>query len=318
MSLVRDLTPTNLAEEKAKFFADFSYNPRFEYKKLVIRNQLTKYGLPKPAYLQLAQEIIDQAFNNRTEADIRNLEGPVISLGEAKKITQRYLEENQLQNVITVVWSKDFLSKASIYQNQLKFRLPIDYHRQEFLATLDHEIGTHALRRLNYVQQPFFNKKKQFGFSEYMFTEEGLASINGLINKNFKYAYKEAINYVMVDYAQRHSFSETFQYISKYINDKERAWMFVAKYKKGLYDTSKPSGFTKDLVYFEGLVQVCSYLKNNNYDSNHLYIGKIAWQDKEKAWQMNPNYQLLLPSFLKNKDAYREKTIELMTINKIF
>ncbi len=317
MSLVRDLTPINLITEKAKFFNDFSYNLRFEYKQLIIRNQLTKYGLPKTAYLGLAQEIVDRAFYNRTEVDIRNLEGPTIDLEKAKELTQRYLEESCLQNIINTTWSEDFVSKASIYRNQLKFRLPIDYHQQEFLATLDHEIGTHALRHINYTKQAFFNKKRRFGFSEYLFTEEGLASINGLINKNFKYAYKEALNYIMVDYAQRHSFAETFRYISKYIHNKERAWGFVVKYKKGLYDTSKPGGFTKDLVYFEGLIEISNYLKNHNYDPSHLYIGKISWQDEKKAWQMNPNYQLILPSFLQNKELYAKKIAQIIETNKL-
>ncbi len=282
MSLVKDLTPINLQQEKEKFFADFSYNPHFEYQKLIIRNQLTKYSLPKPKYLKLAQKILDRTFHNRTEKYIRNLEGPKITLKEAKKTTQQYLAENKLTDIIEAAWSQKFLSRAGFYKNQLKFHIPLNYRRQEFLATLDHEVGTHALRRINYVKQPFFNKKKKYGFSEYMFTEEGLASLHSLMKKNFKFDYVGALNYLGVKIAQKSSFAQTFTFFNKYLQDKSRCWKLTVKHKKGLYDTSKPGGFTKDLVYFEGLIQIGNYLKNNNYDPSNLYIGKIAWQDEKR------------------------------------
>ena len=61
MSLVRDLTPINLLEEKQKFFdQNCKYNPYFKYNNLATLDKLYKYGQPKPKYLALAQEILDK------------------------------------------------------------------------------------------------------------------------------------------------------------------------------------------------------------------------------------------------------------------
>ena len=52
MSLVRDLTPINLLEEKQKFFdQNCKYNPYFKYNNLATLDKLYKYGQPKPKYL---------------------------------------------------------------------------------------------------------------------------------------------------------------------------------------------------------------------------------------------------------------------------
>ena len=49
------------------------------------------------------------------------------------------------------------------------------------MGVLDHEIGTHYLRKFNESQQKWFKKKEHYKMSTCIATEEGLASIHGNI-----------------------------------------------------------------------------------------------------------------------------------------
>lgn len=317
MSLVQALTPINLQEEKQKFFdSNCKYNPQFKYKTLATLNKIYKYGKPKDEYLNLAKELLEKAFFNRTIKEIRSLEGENISKQKAQTMFNEFANANQLNNTIKLKCSEKFLGKASFYKNTLKLRMPLWHKEKEFLGTLYHEIGTHALRRINYLQQPFFLKKKQFEFKEYLYTEEGLASLHTLLARNFKIDYTGALNYVLCQEAQKKSFVEIFSLANQYLLDKERSWYYAVRHKRGLYNTEEGGGFTKDLIYFEGLIQVWQFLKNSNFDIEGLYLGKIAYEDIAKAREMNPDFIPLLPSFYsKNKNKYIEEIQEIAKIN---
>ncbi|KUK79007.1 MAG: DUF1704 domain containing protein, partial [Microgenomates bacterium 39_7] len=310
MSLVQDLTPINLEEEKQKFFdKNCKYNPQFKYKKLITSNMLFRYGKPKPNYLELAKELLEKAFHNRTEADIRKIEGEIIDLKKAKAMFNEYVIKNNLQKQIEMKCSQKFISKASFISNTFKVRLPIWHRKNEFAGTLNHEIGTHAIRRINYVQQPFYKKKVQLGFREYLYTEEGLASLHTLLGRKFKIDYTGALNYLSCQKAQELSFSDLFEFVTHYLEDQNRAWYYTFRHKRGLYDTNEGGGLTKDLVYFEGLIKVWLYLKDHSFDLRSLYWGKIAYEDINKAKEMNPHFEPLLPYFYTNNTEKYQQDI---------
>lgn len=311
------MAPINLAEEKKLFLKkNGKYNPQFKYSGLITMNKRNKYGQPKQKYLALAHKILDKTFNNQTECEIRKFEGDKISKKEAEQMLNDFLVKNQLDEIVQVSWSDNYLGKASFYKNKLKLKTPIWHRKAEFKGTLYHELGTHALRRINYIQQPFYKKKSQLGFSDYLRTEEGLAGLHTLLVKNFKLNYTGALNYVLSELAQKESFVKVFAFVSQYIKDEERAWLYAVKHKRGLYDTSEPGGFTKDLVYFEGFVEVIKFLQENNYDLKPLYIGKIAFEDIKKAWKANPDFEPQLPHFyFEDKKSYQHKVEEIAKAN---
>lgn len=319
MSLVQDVTPINLEQEKKKFFeSDFAYNPQFKYKSLVTKNKLLHYGRPKEEYLKLASQIVTEAFNNRTEAEIRAVEGEVLDREQAQSMIDQFLNKNDLSDLIKVKYSKNFVSHASYYKNLLKIKIPIKYRLNEFKATLYHELGTHALRRVNYTQQPFFKKKKKNGFKDYMRTEEGLASFHSLLAKRFKLNFTSALNYLAVKVAQEKSFDKTFAFIMKYLDDPEYAWKHTTKNKRGLYDTSKPGGFTLGIVYFEGMFEVWNFLKKYNFDLRGLYLGKISCQDISLARELNPKFEPQLPHFYtRNPEKYKKEIKKIAAINHL-
>ena len=48
---------------------------------------------------------------------------------------------------------------------------------------MNHEIGTHFIRKFNEKNQKWFNNRKKFGITApYLKTEEGLASLNQLVS----------------------------------------------------------------------------------------------------------------------------------------
>jgi len=320
MSIIQDLTPINLQEEKQKFFDnDCKYNPQFKYKTLATVGKIYKYGKPKPEYLELAKKILKTAFENNTEEEIRKIEGEVLTKQEATEMFDDFVKNNDLKNTITLKWSKNFAGRASFYKNTLKLQLPVKHRKNEFLGTLYHELGTHALRRVNHLQQPFFGKKTELGFKDYLLTEEGLASFHGLLAKNFKIDYTGALNYVTCQQAQEKSFVETFAFVNQYLHDKKRAWSYTYRHKRGLYDTQEGGGFTKDMLYFAGLIKVWEYFKKSNFDVASLYWGKIAIEDIEKAKKINPDYQPHLPSFYTQKpDLYQQQIIEIAELNFLY
>jgi hypothetical protein len=179
-----------------------------------------------------------------------------------------------------------------------------------------HEIGTHVLRRVNYEVQPWYKKKSKYGFSSYLETEEGLAALHSLSARTFKSAVTIALKYVATDYAQSHSFAELWQYIGKYYDDPEARWLITLRQKRGLQDTAQPGGYTKDMVYFKGAHIVAKWLHEHNYDCSSLYYGKLDISDIEKAIELNPTFQPLLPSFfVTDKEKYAQTMQEVAKEN---
>jgi hypothetical protein len=318
MSLIKKLTPINLLEEKEKFFADESYNPQFIYEENVPPETLLKYGQPRKEYAQLATEILDKAFYKKDETDLIKLEGVELTQEEVTNKIVKFLEMHRLENRYKIIWSSSFISRTTITSDSIKLRLPVNFRQKGLVGMLYHEIGTHALRRVNYEEQPWFKKKNQLKFKNYLLTEEGLSVLHSLIPQSLQLAYKPASFYLTSYFAQTHSFAELWQEMKKYIPDPEKRWIRVIRQKRGLEDTSQPGGFTKDLVYLEGLIVVWKWLQSNDFDPTQLYFGKMAVEDVQKAVKMNPNFKPQLPSFfLLDKNQYQKDIKQIGQANLI-
>lgn len=318
MSLIKKLTPINLVKEKGKFLADPSYNPQFTYEESLKESQLKKYGQPQRRLVDLAQTIVDRAYAQHSESQLRSKRGQILSQQAVTEKIETFLEMHQLTDRYRLVWSNSFVARTTITKDTIKLRLPCEFHELGLISMLYHEVGTHALRRVNYEEQPWFKKKKEYGFRDYLKTEEGLAILHGLLPLDYQLAYSPALRYLAVDYAQNHSFAELWQFLSLYIEDEERRFLTTFRQKRGLTDTSQGGGFTKDLVYFAGLIKVWRYLAKNDFNPTQLYYGKLALEDLDKAVRMQPDYQPKLPSFyLIDPAAYQQKLEKIGKINML-
>lgn len=314
MSLIARLTPTNLQTEKEKFMADQTYNPQFEYEGEVSEEELVKYGLPKPELLEKAREIVDKAYSKyQTESKLLELDGPIIPQQEVDKLVNDYLKMHKLEEKIKISWSSTFLSRASITPDTFKLKSTATFRKQDTIGLIYHEIGTHALRRINYEQQPWFKKKKKNGLTHnYLITEEGLAGLHSLLPRENKSAYSSALRYLAVDLAQRASFVELWGFLTPYVDDLEKRWMICVRQKRGVKDTSLAGGFSKDLVYFQGINEVYNWLTGNDFNLKDLYLGKISYHDVDKAKKLNPDFIPILPSFyLADTQRYSQEILRV-------
>lgn len=58
--------------------------------------------------------------------------------------------------------------------------LPVHYRENTIEGVLNHEIGTHFLRKYNEKHQKWHKDRKKYNLSPYLKTEEGFASLNQL------------------------------------------------------------------------------------------------------------------------------------------
>ena len=318
MNQIQDLTPINLQTEKAKFFADHKYNPQFTYATEILSEFLTQYGQPTETLTELAKNILDRTYYGRNQADLIALEGARCNQAEVEKTTRSFLKLHGLADRFGLVFSQSYMSRASATAEAIRFRLPIVYRKEGLLGSLYHEVGTHAIRRVNYEQQPWFKKKQKFGFSPYLETEEGLAVLHSLLPKSFCFAHVVARKYIAAGWAQTMSFAQLWHKLSRYIQDPDKLWSETVRQKRGLEDTAHPGGFTKDILYFSGLIKVYQWLKTNQFDPTKLYIGKIALKDVEQALALNPEFEPLLPVFFRSQPSkYATKVSEIGKINSL-
>lgn len=316
---LNDLVPINLHAEREKFFdSGFQYNPQFIYQKNFSKKELSKYGKPKLWYLFLAKRIINKYLKEEQTNTTNYDRESSLNQTNIQSLIEDRMDFYGLKNNYEIVFSDRFISRISINnkRKQIKVKLPIKINKNEIEPILSHEIDTHVLRQLNYKQQPWFEKKKIHGFKPYLRTEEGLATINELIASKYKLAYKSAVNYLAVDLALKKDFVTVFDFLHRIWKDPEKAWSSTLRKKRGVTDTSKKGAYTKDLVYFEGFIQVLYYLKRNNCNPSDLYYGKINLKDIKKIKKLGVSNKIILPKiFSKNPKEYAQNIQKLFKNN---
>jgi hypothetical protein len=60
--------------------------------------------------------------------------------------------------------------------------LPIQYRQVTVTGVLNHEIGTHFIRKYNNRLQKWHKERKKYGLAAYLKHEEGLAAVNQLFS----------------------------------------------------------------------------------------------------------------------------------------
>lgn len=312
MLKLKDLVPLNLASEKAKFFASgLNYNPQFVYEKEIRKEELINYGKPKLFYLFLARFLLKKHQHNLVKQMTSNAESiKYLTTEEVRDHLIKHLAQYNLDQKYQIIFSNNFVSRVSVNlkTKEIKIASPTKITNQEMIGILAHEIDTHVLRQHNYEQQSWYKKKKSYGLANHLRTEEGLAIINEMIAKDQKIAFKTIINYLATNLALKKSFKIVFNFLAQSMTDQERAWSWTLKKKRGLKDTGQKGAFTKDLVYFEGLIEILKYLQKNNCDPSKLYYGKIDARDVEKVEKLGLNKEILLPKlFSDNPDLYKAR-----------
>lgn len=164
---------------------------------------------------------------------------------------------------------------------------------------ITHEIETHVLTTVNGGAQPLEIFKQ--GFAGYTRTQEGLASYNvewrhpDLFHRPARFWSRNAL---AVDVALQGSFRDVYDRMVELGFNPHFSFGVGAKVKRGLTDTSKPGGYTKDYLYLAGRRDIMNFVASGG-DLKDLYIGKILLDDlkilQAQPWLKPPN---VLPRFL--------------------
>lgn len=317
-STIQKITPVNLDAEKTKFFFDTEYNPQFIYKEEFNPDVLTEWGQPDDTYLDLVENILNTVLKKwETETAFIASEGSILNKADVLKAIQDYFEPLKKVRKLNVQFSPNYLARTSVYRDNMYIRIPIEYRSLSFPGVLDHEIGTHYLRRWNDSHQPWYGKKKQFHFHPHLETEEGLAILHQFLTLEHKHLWLMSVHYYAVYWGSKLSFAELFKHLAKYIDNKERRWRVCLRVKRGVKDTSIPEVFTKDQIYLRGVIKLINWLEKNNYAAERLYLGKIAVEDVEIAEAQANKDKVVLPWFLADAEKKEWYIQQIQNIRKV-
>ncbi|MBW3553089.1 MAG: DUF1704 domain-containing protein [Gemmatimonadetes bacterium] len=168
-------------------------------------------------------------------------------------------------------------------------------------ALLQHEVGTHVLTYVNGAAQPFLQLSR--GFADYDELQEGLGVlaeylVGGLDRGRMRLLAARVIAaHCRIESA---GFVETFRLLTADHGFGARtAFDIVSRvYQSG--------GFTRDMIYLRGLVQVVEHLRDG-CELEPMYVGKIAARHLELMREFRERGVLrpmpLLPRFLERPEA---------------
>lgn len=188
---------------------------------------------------------------------------------------------------------------ASMSVNSLDKVVEISINKQfnesKIKSLIVHEIDTHILRYVNGCQQKY--KIFQYGFPNYLQTEEGLAILSE--DKSNLLSNQDMMEYccrvIGAYYADKTNFYDLFKKIHEYINQIDLSYTIATRIKRGLIDTSLYGGYTKDQVYLKGYFKL---KKLDNLTIKKLYCGKIGIKDIPLVDSLNISSSSRLPTWL--------------------
>lgn len=311
LGMVSYLRPENLAEEKKRFLQSREYQPQFRYKSpadqlIDVSSKLEQLNIPQDRPIgklleQKRQELMqkyrliqvigdDTHFPEQSRQaigfppeeivllareDLRKVNEPPdqnknISSEQAVEHMQAFLKDRGLHNWEVKI-KQGIVSRCVIGKNN---RLLVkagemfsDYDMKKLIA---HEIETHIYCTENGKQQPYQIFRR--GTAGYLKTQEGLAVYHQseVVDGGVRNA---VIGLNAVVWSQTMSFREIYVKGLEYL-DTEDAWKLAVKVKRGMSDTSKPGGFTKNALYYWGYREIDQYLKEGG-DYRDLFLGKF-------------------------------------------
>jgi hypothetical protein len=206
-----------------------------------------------------------------------NDENEKLSFMEVKNILEPELLKLGFTNWKVIIKPITAKMMVSSLKNELIINENASFSRLEIERLKVHEIHTHIQRFENGKLQKY--KIFQYGFSNYLETEEGLAlyneEINGVLSQDDMRKY--ALRVIACQWAVSKGFYELFNLLNNYVSIDD-SWNLTLRVKRGLEDTSQVGGFLKDSLYLSGYMKVKN-LKQSAIDN--LWIGKVGIKELE-------------------------------------
>lgn len=290
MNILSIVTPTNLAQEEAKFFASAHYQPQFtytwdeeaisewlkqapQYQKLVIavlkqdtqaitREAMERFSIPwSDELLQAAKYILQQPLRTVAQPTISDL---VIS-------QQKALRKLGIDYEVVLSDQRGFVARPDHQNRRLVISKYATYHFFSMESSVRHD-GVHVIRFLN---GQYNDIPRSF---QYLATEEGLASYmqdyGGTEANNS--LYQHAAEYAVTEVCRKGSLREAIEYLQTLGFPKTLAWQRAVRHKFGIVDTACPGDFMKPAMYFAYQQKIKSLSDNERI---RLFVGKISLND---------------------------------------
>lgn len=308
--------PTNADSERIKFFSgeEENYEPQFIYKlpPPVLLQALRRYSATVqvetryvPHALRILRTLLAQ-YGSYSRYEEQN-GGEVLSEHEARSIVNDYLAKHGIDREITVIFDPQLVARASFTKKAGNLRIrPQGLRRNWIQGMLHHEIGTHYLRDKNDKLQPWArerNGRKKYRLEDKNPTEEGLASLHTVLEREGHCLWRAAMLYYCIWRALTLSFRELYDDLEQFLGDStEERWDYCVRAKRGLLDTSQPGGFIKDQMYLTGAMEILENRHRIDFDA--LYIGKLSVVDahRAKCTGLARTDRVQLPSFLQTTE----------------
>jgi hypothetical protein len=314
--LVGAARPTNAESERIKFFSgeEESYEPQFVYKlpEPLLLQALRRYSASVqvetryvPHALRILRTLLGQYGSYGRYEEMNG--GEVLSECEARSIVDEYLAKHGIEREITVIFDPHLVARASFTKKAGNLRIrPQGLRRNWIQGMLHHEIGTHYLRDRNDKLQPWArerNGRKKYRLEDKNPTEEGLASLHTVLEREGHCLWRAAMLYYSIWRALQLSFRELYDDLEQFLGDSsDERWDYCVRAKRGLLDISQPGGFVKDQMYLKGSMEILEQRHRIDFDA--LYIGKLSVVDahRAKCTGLARVDKVQLPSFLQTAE----------------
>ena len=278
------LHPTNEQDQKEAFLRGKIENPIFKYQLINIPNfiplnvavddpidQLYKDRIQFTEGLtSLLQAIGDDEKFSRISQEVfpyKDLDYQ-ISIEEksdnnkidAEEIRKRFLKELKDLNIegwtVEIVDNISSRMMVSYPEKAIRIKKGISINNKELEELTHHEIGVHVLRSANgrIQTEPLLH----IGTVAGRFFEEGVACFL----ENPEGPYRIFLRHFAVKIAQNSSFRETYNLLIEKGLSQNEAWSMTLRVKRGLTDTSKLGGFTRDAIYAQAFSEMKEYMKD--------------------------------------------------------
>jgi len=175
------------------------------------------------------------------------------------------------------------------------------FSKKRIEAVLNHEIGTHILTHHNGAAQPFTSL--QVGFAGYQALQEGLAVIAEYLSGGLSHnRIRQIAGRVVAVHSVIHgaTFLDTFNQL----ND-QHGFDAYASFITTMR-AHRSGGFTKDIVYLQGMTEVLGLLGSGHHLED-LLVGKFAASHvdiiEELRWREILNPCSILPFYLSDASA---------------
>lgn len=312
------ICPTNLQNEKEKFFAQKNYNPQFTYsiqqktldkleseiqnmyiekttwrfflleevrEKLLLEiGLLRSVGVDLQEFLQINETIFFDSYDLSDESILEMSEGDLnvsvsfnseelLSVEEIRAKFDEFLQKRKINWKVLV--SDEIIPLIYVKNRERTIVLKQNLELSEFQVKrlIAHEIETHVYRSLN--GKNLF-QMASLGLKNYEKTEEGLAAYNEslIYPRNKDFLERFIWRYRAILFANKHSFCDLFEYLSKNCKmASEDVWNLAVRTKRGINDTSQKGAFLKDRIYLQGYYLVKDVQEE---DRRNLYKGKFS------------------------------------------